>query len=102
MATMQIVALKGINHAVLSALRMGEITRKQGKPTEITILAEGTRKPLLRITPGGDIEEILVPPMRVGMIDRVADKAVDGDAVQRRNAADFARRIIAMERRVIA
>lgn len=91
---MTIMALKGLNLAVMFALKVSQRKRMEGKSEEITILDPTSKKAILRLTPGGDIEEIMVPPMRVNMIDRIADKAVSGNKVQIRAAADFARRIM--------
>lgn len=91
---MTITAIKGLNLAVMFALKVSANRRREGKSEEITIIAPNTNKPLLTIRPDGAIEEIMVPPMRVNMIDRIADKAVNGNKVQVRAAADFARRIM--------
>lgn len=91
---MTITAIKGLNLAVMFALKVSANRRREGKSEEITIIDPTNKRPLLTIRPDGAIEEIMVPPMRVNMIDRIADKAVNGNKVQVRDAADFARRIM--------
>lgn len=89
-----IAVVKGdVNKAVLIGLRQSMLRRMKGEPITVRIIQandKGKTYPILTILPQGDIEELIVPPMRVGMLDRVADAAING----RRHAINFARAIM--------
>lgn len=90
-----IAVVKGdVNKAVLIGLRQSMLRRMKGEPVKVIIGAPGKvvgkTYPILTILPQGDIEELMAPPLRVGMLDRVADDAING----RRHAINFARAIM--------
>lgn len=89
-----IAVVKGdVNKAVLIGLRQSMLRCMKGEPTTVRITQvndKGKTYPILTILPQGDIEELMAPPLRVGMLDRVADDAING----RRHAINFARAIM--------
>ena len=81
-----------INKAIMVACGTSLRARENGSP--VVVLVKDGGKHILTIREHGDIEEVLVPPMRVGMVDRLADCAVNSTGSRQRAALDFARRLM--------
>lgn len=89
--------------AILGALRHSSHLRAQGKADEI--LVKDGKKPIVIITPQGDIEEIIPGPFMVSMGARLHHDVLNGGkgtkssplTPRQANAVQFARLLVGMK-----
>ena len=88
----------GLNQTIINAISLSNRLRLKGQAQEIDVL-DG-KKHLLTITPMGAVEEVMVPPLRVRVGDRLAHDVTNGGVTLRtlnprqKNAISFARLIV--------